>query len=519
MKQASLNEEIICKRKAFEAFKDSLYSGNATKRFQLLKSGLTNKIKQSTTNMEKVSSMSIKNGFVKMLQGWASGENEDDDQHSNSNGVACEPSSPKIIPSVEKVTPATKKDAESVERRLSREDGSDSSKESSLQSDTSVDSEDSFASVIYVPKQESSSIIDAISAPYGYQLSAMSAPPSPRVKHPPDLMGPRLKLIPISPLLKQFPATSKSLPPTSPPGLSPRTLNAIPPRPFFSAFASSQQNSIFDKFISQHEAKYGSNKQTQMADTQDPQHPDLTNTCENSTPKETSPEKPASPVKLDSQPTSQATNSQKIVSTEEISLGPVPEEAPTQQQKPSLDKPNVEPANDEESRKARLIQIKELLKQKPGFATRCAKPSFPLVRRASAATPGRLETVTRPLPRLLSLELFNPETDDLDSDSSGVSSPESVGSVISVISDERFTAHKGTYLNINISCVLRRSSILLFTLIRSYLTFQAMSANWTRTSKLWVERLTKRLPPSLRLIQSSVIWIITVRTNCSCQQA
>lgn len=69
MKQASLNEELIYKnRPAFEAFKDSFYSGSATKRFQLLKSGLTNRIKQSTTNIEKVSGMSIKNGFVRILQ-------------------------------------------------------------------------------------------------------------------------------------------------------------------------------------------------------------------------------------------------------------------------------------------------------------------------------------------------------------------------------------------------------------------------------------------------------------------
>ena len=97
---------------------------------------------------------------------------------------------------------------------------------------------------------------------------------------------------------------------------------------------------------------------------------------------------------------------------------------------------------DEDSRCSRLNQIKELLRQKPGFATR-TKPAFPLVRRAStSASSGRLESVTKMLPRLLSLELFNPETDDLDSDSSGASSPESVGSVISVISDERYASKK-----------------------------------------------------------------------------
>lgn len=42
----------------------------------------------------------------------------------------------------------------------------------------------------------------------------------------------------------------------------------------------------------------------------------------------------------------------------------------------------------------------------------------------------------RPAPRLLSLEIFNPETDDMDSDSSGLSSPDSVGSVISIRNED-----------------------------------------------------------------------------------
>ena len=132
---------------------------------------------------------------------------------------------------------ATTITVEGIERRLSREDGSDSSKDSSLQSDTSVDSEDSFASVIYVPKKNSSPLIEAAigpGLPIGYQLSTTSAPPSPRVKYAPDLASHRTKLVSMSPLLKQFPATSKSLPPPSPPGLSPRTLNGATMRPFFS---------------------------------------------------------------------------------------------------------------------------------------------------------------------------------------------------------------------------------------------------------------------------------------------
>lgn len=99
-------------------------------------------------------------------------------------------------------------------------------------------------------------------------------------------------------------------------------------------------------------------------------------------------------------------------------------------------------ASTEDDRTSRLNQIKELLSQKPDFATR-SRPAFPLVRRAStSATSG----AGKVLPRLMSLELFNPETDDLDSDSSGVSSPESVGSVISVISTKEDNKPRPTSL-------------------------------------------------------------------------
>lgn len=380
MKQASLNEELICKWRTFEALKDSISPVSASRRFQLLKNGLTNKIKRSTTNIEKVSSMSIKNGFVRMLQGWKSCENE-----SASAATAEATTKPKSTDN--KVPPVTmvKRSIEGVERRLSREDGSDSSKDSSLQSDTSVDSEDSFASVIYVPKQDvaaspvSSSVNEVPSAPRpaALQLGTTSAPPSPRVKQPLDGgQSSRFKVVGVSPLLKQ-------------------------------------QSTVTSTSTS-------TNASTHLDDATKPSGPTVCKEAPDNTL-----QAPASGgLRLVSEPVEPDTTSlirplndvTKVVSREPI-------------------------ASEDDSRKARLNQIKELLIAKPGFATR-ARPSFPLVRRASTAASGRLETVTRILPRLLSLELFNPETDDLDSDSSGVSSPESVGSVISVTSDERYIARR-----------------------------------------------------------------------------
>lgn len=62
-KQASLNDELIYHRShAFDTFKDSMFYVSTSKRFQLIKIGFTNKIKNSTTNIEKVTGTSLKNG-------------------------------------------------------------------------------------------------------------------------------------------------------------------------------------------------------------------------------------------------------------------------------------------------------------------------------------------------------------------------------------------------------------------------------------------------------------------------
>ena len=55
-----------------------------------------------------------------------------------------------------------------------------------------------------------------------------------------------------------------------------------------------------------------------------------------------------------------------------------------------------------------------------------------MVRRASLPTNSGSDVIVQQPSPFLSLELFNPETDDVDSDSSGVSSPDSVDSVISL---------------------------------------------------------------------------------------
>lgn len=62
-KQTSLNEELIYTRAhTFESLRESFFAVTSSKSFQMLKNGLTNRIKNSTT-MERVASASLKNGM------------------------------------------------------------------------------------------------------------------------------------------------------------------------------------------------------------------------------------------------------------------------------------------------------------------------------------------------------------------------------------------------------------------------------------------------------------------------
>ncbi|XP_065343614.1 uncharacterized protein fid [Cloeon dipterum] len=286
-KQASLNEQLLGdSRGRFGTLKDTLL---ASPRFQQLKSGitkLTTSMSTSPSDATKVASQSFKNGFVRILQGWkgdATGENG-----SNPSGTTISiPTTPQPPPTPPPVSPLRRVADEDNPcvggRRHSREDNSDSSKDSSLQSDTSVDSEDSFASVIFIPKPE--------------------------------------------------PKTEFSSPPEN---------NKSPP-------------------------------------------------CQATSPP--------------------------------IILEPVPEVIV--EVKPEKPEPPAPPKTTGTIKTETLRRIQQLLQQRGPPPSK--QPSFPLVRRSSAHPVGQ---PTRPIPRLLSLELFNPETDDLDSDSSGVSSPDSVISVM-----------------------------------------------------------------------------------------
>ncbi|XP_017778617.1 PREDICTED: uncharacterized protein LOC108564174 [Nicrophorus vespilloides] len=349
-KQASLNEDLIFQRNySFENLRDSLFSTSTAKRLQLIKTGFTNKIRN--TNIDRVTGASLKNGFVRMFQNWKSSD-------------MISPT----IPEDESIVTTTK--PPETERRHSKEDGSDSSKDSSLQSDTSVDSEDSFASVIFVPK--SNPMSPTLSpGPTSPRVNS-SVPNSPRIKQSSCPTSPRIKQMPLSiyPLTKQL---------------------------------SSPKPSNVSKFetLSPTEYKLGNQKKHTV---------------------------------------------QKIQSlAQKYAVVPIPKFKPTIQPAQTVipevtttvttnNNNNIIIASNRKSDdEKKLNKIKELLKSKPGFGMRVSsKHNYPIVRHSSINN-----GIAKPLPKLLSLELFNPETDDKDSDSSAVSSPDSADSVISVNSETK----------------------------------------------------------------------------------
>ncbi|EFA02468.1 hypothetical protein TcasGA2_TC008156 [Tribolium castaneum] len=351
-KQASLNEDLIYQRHTFDSFKDSFFSVSTSKRFQLIKTGFTNKIKNSTT-IEKVTGTSLKNGFVRMFQNWKSSD-------------LISPTIPEnetIDPLKKPIVIEEKKDGSTTERRHSKEDGSDSSKDSSLQSDTSVDSEDSFASVIFVPKSDSMSPTPLSPGPISPRVKTSSVPNSPRIKQ---------SSCPTSPRIKQMPLT-----------VYPLTKQLSSPKPTTSDL-------LTDKSDRDHTASTTASSKNLAQKYSVPQIPKFRRTSLNSPSLNTSPEK--------------------------------------------------SPVEKTETRTERLKKIKELLTQKPGFGAR-SKSNYPIVRHSSVAN-GKVEAVAKPLPKLLTLELFNPELDDKDSDSSCVSSPDSIDSVINVRTDITRTKFK-----------------------------------------------------------------------------
>ncbi|XP_047027914.1 protein piccolo [Helicoverpa zea] len=446
-KQASLNEEYLYRRPGvLDSIRDSIFSTSATtgKKFQSLKNGLTSKFKTSTTNIDKVTV------FVRMLQGW------------KSHGPAPE------VPTPSDNNPGTEKTQ--PERRHSKEDGSDSSKDSSLQSDTSVDSEDSFASVIYVPKADGSS--DPLSptplspGPTSPRLKVSSVPTSPRMKSSPGLPSPRIK--------QAFPLIR---PPASPNSVqAPTTVNKILVAQYSLKNYSTTTSVATVPLKPQSKSQPNSPPKSESDDTS-VNKPEPLSIINNNVSIDVFEEvDPIPPIKEEEEtPTSDVTKEllaeinkdieeihkltaetnkyqprvvlqdvkpyPKITLQTVAELPEIPQFKPKESNKSSTD--TLDSRSADRKRKERIRQIKEMLNKGIPSGSISRRPPFPLVRGSKNTEP-----IVKSRPTLISLELFNPATDDMDSDSSGVSSPDSVDSVISVVPEElRKTAIEKDLIN------------------------------------------------------------------------
>lgn len=284
-------------------------------------------------------------------------------------------------------------------RRHSRESGSDSSKDSSLQSDTSIESEDSFASVIFIPKpeqhqqqlnyqqqhQHSNSSSSTSSSSNGNVQTAVGMVTTSASTHSTSTTAapcccaaavrvPPTHSVPTSPLIMPCPPTPAHSPAatqgtvTSPP----QSMSAVTAAMAILTPAAKPARFSFDE--------------AHIKQQRELLHP-ATATAMDTTAAAKPPAVAASSIEA-----VMGTGSpvHKITRQTIREMPPIPK-----------------------FRKQQSLQLQ--------------RQNFPIVRRASGSGMASASSSSK----LLSLELFNPATDDLDSDSSEPSSPDSIDSVIS----------------------------------------------------------------------------------------
>lgn len=290
-------------------------------------------------------------------------------------------------------------------RKLSREDGSDSSKDSSFQSDTSVDSEDSFASVIFIPK--SSGGLDDFGGDFcGTRANSTDSDRSP--KSPASRLSPpnhgNLPKSP-SPLAQEVQAMMrKKSPEISPaePGRPKLTPGGSAVNPGFNGNNGGNGGGGEEatKFLFDESATTrllaGENSGNELL-----HHTVLSPVA-------------SSDAGEDTQPGDQRDLGDVQGIHETITIPPIT---------------IIMPPRTLSTGKKRVEKIEVL--RKPGVIP---EGKSGLTR----------QLVRRSLPKALAVELFNPETDDADTSDTSSSSPNSVSSVVSVVNEDSSAAAGGT---------------------------------------------------------------------------
>ncbi|XP_050083468.1 platelet binding protein GspB isoform X2 [Anopheles aquasalis] len=363
-------------------------------------------------------------------------------------------------------------DDASKPRRHSRESGSDSSKDSSLQSDTSIESEDSFASVIYIPKPDqqqqqqpqqpqqqqphhhqqqqqqqvpSNGVCSVSGAPHGnggvcsggslcssdmYSPGAASA----SVSRMPS------SSVPTSPLVMPCPTPAHSPAPLRPlsgaggdtitPGTSSSGAGGGAAAAAAAAGSSSSNGSeCSQRFTFEETAIAPWQQELQQQETATL----LRETSGNGDELATTVTTVTTTIPLTSGAVSKTTTTTTTSASIPAITSSTPSAGPSSS-KGRASSAGTKPQSSSPKKSSVPAKItRQQIKELPPIPKFRRSGNYPILRRQTSASAGSSSTAPVPVPKLLSLELFNPETDDLDSDSSEPSSPDSIDSVISAL--------------------------------------------------------------------------------------
>uniref|UniRef100_A0A182Y5C4 Methyltransferase type 11 domain-containing protein n=1 Tax=Anopheles stephensi TaxID=30069 RepID=A0A182Y5C4_ANOST len=328
-------------------------------------------------------------------------------------------------------------DEASKPRRHSRESGSDSSKDSSLQSDTSIESEDSFASVIYIPKpdqqQQPTQQQQQVQSNGGCGVVAGGSNGSSAcsggnganggTNSVSDFFSPGAAIncmpsssVPTSPLVMPCPTPAHS--PAPPRTKSGCVAAASEPADGHTSF-SSVSNGSSNQFTFEETVILPWQLEQQESTVKEP------------TAMSDAPMSNVVPAVRDTSACSKSTSNSSTTTTTTASStcsGKAAASSGTGSRRNS-NQEGVSPQKAGSQSKITRQQIKDL----PPIPKFRRSGNYPILRRQTSAAAGTSTAAPVPVPKLLSLELFNPETDDLDSDSSEPSSPDSIDSVISAL--------------------------------------------------------------------------------------
>lgn len=469
-KQSSLNEELMAENRIRErervkkriqkqtSLNESHLARSAvfSRKFQVIRDGLTTKLKSGTGSLERVT----KSGLVKIMQtvksstviGGVSNCPPHTGDTMNANGSAFShirvpwavrpTSTPPPIPvptSLAGTTSMTTStttigscgsaagsmdagDGDTKERRHSRESGSDSSKDS-LQSDTSIESEDSFASVIFIPKGElqqqqnnNGGMVDTTTGTIMAHTTAAC------------LFTRTQTTVPTSPLVMPCPTPAHSpappryrQPPPSANSSQPMLANEQTRFPFenltrpmsedvaVAAAAAIVTTSNYNQFGSYNaNANYRINPYNNNPNP----HPSVRHQSFESS------------VSVMSSKPATVTASLLTSSHTGHHISASHQHHPHHQHQHHHQHHHHHHHHQKTSPKAERI-TRQVVKNLPPIPKyrKHGSINYPIVRRGNSTAPA--------IPKLTSMELFNPATDDLDSDSSEPSSPDSIDSVIS----------------------------------------------------------------------------------------